>query len=280
MTHAVKSITALSQGVLVLQRLHATGALTLADLHRQTGTPKATLLRILKTLGESGAVWQRMVDGAWVPSFSLADMAGRMDREHELVEVASPVLADLTARVEWPSVLAVPHLMTHMEVLETNAARADFDRIPLGPVGFQVNMLRSASGRAFIAFCEAPVREAILETLRRSDRKGDRLARLPERVAAIRAETRAPCFGLRDPDFGGHFDEGRSTHDDGRESLALPIRLGLHVPATLNITWTRRALPPARALALLVPRAREVAAEIARRRGHCVSLVETAAAEG
>lgn len=279
MTHAVKSITALSRGLLVLQRLQATGALTLADLHRQTGIPKATLLRILKTLGESGAVWQRMVDGAWVPSFSLAEMAGRMDREHQLVEVASPVLADLTARVEWPSVLAVPRL-THMEVLETNAARAYFDRIPLGPVGFQVNMLRSASGRAFIAFCEAPVREAILETLRRSERKGDRLARLPERVAAIRAETRAQGFGLRDPDFGGHFDEGRSTHDDGRESLALPIRLGPHVPGTLNITWTRRALSRARALALLVPRAREAAAEIARRMGHGVSPDETAAAEG
>ncbi|QYZ69130.1 helix-turn-helix domain-containing protein [Neotabrizicola shimadae] len=279
MTHAVKSITALSRGLLVLQRLQAAGALTLADLHRQTGLPKATLLRILKTLAEAGAVWQRMVDGAWVPSFSLAEMAGRMDREHQLVEVASPVLADLTARVEWPSVLAVPRL-THMEVLETNAARAYFDRIPLGPVGFQVNMLRSASGRAFIAFCEAPVREAILETLRRSERKGDRLARLPDRVAALLAETRAQGFGLRDPDFGGHFDEGRSTHDDGRESLALPIRLGPHVPGTLNITWTRRALPRARALALLVPAAREAADEIARRMGHGVSPDETAATEG
>jgi len=243
-THAVKTISALSRGLLVLQRLQAAGALTLADLHRQTGLPKATLLRILKTLAEAGAVWQRMVDGAWVPSFSLAEMAGRMDREHQLVEVASPVLADLTARVEWPSVLAVPRL-THMEVLETNAARAYFDRIPLGPVGFQVNMLRSASGRAFIAFCEAPVREAILETLRRSERKGDRLARLPDRVAALLAETRAQGFGLRDPDFGGHFDEGRSTHYDGRESLALPIRLAPHVAGTLNITWPRRALPRA-----------------------------------
>ena len=279
MTHAVKIISALSRGLLVLQRLQAAGALTLADLHRQTGLPKATLLRILKTLAEAGAVWQRMVDGAWVPSFSLAEMAGRMDREHQLVEVASPVLADLTARVEWPSVLAVPRL-THMEVLETNAARAYFDRIPLGPVGFQVNMLRSASGRAFIAFCEAPVREAILETLRRSERKGDRLARLPDRVAAVLAETRAQGFGLRDPDFGGHFDEGRSTHDDGRESLALPIRLGPHVAGTLNITWTRRALPRARALALLVPAAQEAAGEIARRMGHGVSPDETASTEG
>ncbi len=278
MPHAVKSVAALSRGLAVLQRLQAARALTLADLHRQTGLPKATLLRILKTLAEAGMVWQRMVDGAWVPSFSLAETAGRMDREHQLVEIASPVLADLTARVEWPSVLAVPRL-THMEVLETNAARAYFDRIPLGPVGFQVNMLRSASGRAFIAFCEAPVREAILDTLRRSDRKGDRVARSPERLAAILSETRSQGHGLRDPDFGGHFDEGRSTHDDGRDSLAVPIRLGPHVPGTLNITWARRALRRDRALALLVPAAWEAAAEIARRMGHDISSSETPTAE-
>lgn len=274
MDYAVKSIAALARGLTVLQRLQTAGALPLADLHRQTAIPKATLLRILKTLAEAGMVWQRMVDGAWVPSYSLAELAGRIDREQRLVEVASPVLARLTARIEWPSVLAVPRL-THMEVIETNAARAYFDRIPLGPVGFQVNMLRSASGRAFIAFCEAPVREAVLEALRRSDRKGDRLAHSPERLAAILAETRAQGFGLRDPDFGGHFDQGRSLQDDGRESLAVPIRLGPHVPGTLNITWTRRALKRDRALALLVPAAREASEEIARRMGQGVSSGET-----
>jgi len=134
-----------------------------------------------------------------------------------------------------------------MEVLETDAARADFDRIPLGPVGFQVNMLRSASGSAFIAFCEAPVREAILETLRRSDRKGDRLARLPERVAAIRAETRAQGFGLSDPDFWWPLRRRPQHARRWPRKPSLPIRLGPHVPGTLNITWTRRALPPARA---------------------------------
>ena len=148
----VKSIHALARGLEVLQILQTSGALTLADLYRLTGIPKASLLRILKTLMEAGFIWQRMVDDAWVPSFSLAELAGRMDRESQLVEVASPVLAALTAEIEWPSVLAVPRL-SHMEVLETNAARAYFDHIALGPVGFQVNMLRSASGRAFIAFC-------------------------------------------------------------------------------------------------------------------------------
>ena len=260
----VKSINALARGLEVLQILQSSGALTLADLYRLTGIPKASLLRILKTLMQRGFIWQRMVDDAWVPSFSLAELAGRMDRESQLVEVASPVLAALTAEIEWPSVLAVPRL-THMEVLETNAARAYFDHIALGPVGFQVNMLRSASGRAFITFCEAPLREAILETLRRSDRPGNRMARSAEHVAQILTETRAHGFGLRDPDFGGDFDKGRAQADDGRDSLGLPIRLGNHVPGTLNITWTRRVMKRDRAIQLLAPPALRAAEEIARR---------------
>jgi IclR family transcriptional regulator, mhp operon transcriptional activator len=260
----VKSIHALARGLEVLHLVQSAGALTLADLHRLSGIPKASLLRILKTLMEQGFVWQRMMDAAWVPSFSLAELAGRMDRESQLVEVASPVLAALTAEIEWPSVLAVPRL-THMEVIETNVTRAYFDRIAVGPMGFQVNMLRSASGRAFVAFCEAPVREAILETLRRSDRKGNRMARSAEYVAQVLAETRAQGFGLRDPDFGGDFDEGRSVADDGRESLGVPIRLGNHVAGTINITWTRRVLRRDRAVTLLVPPAWRAAADVSAR---------------
>ena len=260
----VKSIHALARGIEVLQLLQGSGALSLADLHRLSGIPKASLLRILKTLLESGVVWQRLADEAWVPSYSLAELAGRMGRENQLVEVASPVLAQLTKEIEWPSVLAVPRL-THMAVIETNSGRTYFDNIALGPLGFEVNMLRSASGRAFVSFCEAPVREAVLESLRRSDRPGNRLAQSAAYVAQMLAETRALGFGLRDPDFGGNFDEGRAVADDGRDSLGVPIRLGHHVPGTLNITWTRRVLKREKAIALLAPKALASAAEISRR---------------
>ncbi|MCC0078993.1 MAG: helix-turn-helix domain-containing protein [Rhodobacter sp.] len=239
MADAVKTIRALSRGLEVLHVLQTSGALSLHELHRQTGLPRATLLRILKTLRERGLVWQRMADDAYAASFSLAELAGRMDRDMALVEVASPILESLSDRIRWPSVLAVPRL-THMEVIETNASRAYFDQIALGPVGFRVNMLRSASGRAYVTFCEAPVREAILDALRRSDHPGDQGARAPDYVAHLMRETTAQGYGLRDPDFGGDFDRGRAVVDDGRESLAVPIRLGTHVPGTLNITWTRR----------------------------------------
>jgi IclR family mhp operon transcriptional activator len=260
----VKSIAALARGVRVMQLLQSHGPMGLADLHRVTAIPKASLLRILKTLRDSGIVWQRLADDAWAASFVLADLAGQMDREQRLAEVASPVLAALTAAIEWPSVLAVPRL-THMAVIETNAAHAYFGSIPLGPLGFAVNMLRSASGRAFLAFCEPPVRDAILAALARSDRRGDALARSPDHVARVLSDTRARGFGLRDPDFGGDFDVGRAQVDDGRDSLAVPVRQAGQTIATLNVTWTRRVLPAARAVALLAPPALRAAEEIGQR---------------
>ena len=260
----VKSIAALARGVQVLQMLQGAGALTLADLHRLSGIPKASLLRILKTLKEQGMIWQRMVDDAYVPSYSLAELAGRMDREHALVEVASPVLEALSDRIKWPSVLAVPRL-THMEVLETNAPRAYFDMIPLGPVGFRVNMLRSASGRAYLASCEAGVREAILDALRRSEHPGDRVARDPAYVVRLIDEARAQGYALRDPDFGGDFDAGRAVADDGRDSLGVAIVLDNHVPGAINITWSRRVFKRDKAVAQFADAAREAAAEIAAR---------------
>lgn len=257
----VKTIRALARGLDVLRILQTAGPLTLHALYQHSGIPKASLLRILKTLMEQGLVWQRMLDDAYVPSYSLAELAGRLNREHALVEVASPVLKALSDEIHWPSVLAVPRL-THMEVLETNVAHSYFDNIALGPSNFAVNMLRSASGRAFLSFCEDPVREAVLDKLRASERKGDRLAQSEAYVEKLLAETRARGFGLRDPDFGGDFDEGRAKVDDGRDSLAVPIRLGQHVPATLNITWSKRAFGREKAVETLAKPALDAVAKI------------------
>jgi IclR family mhp operon transcriptional activator len=247
----VKSIASLSRGLKVLQLMQVTGAASLNDLHRLTGYPKATLLRILRTLWEQGMIWKRIHDGYYIASYSLAELATRTDRDTRLVELASPHLARLTEEVLWPSILAVPRL-THMELLETNVPRSYFNEIPLGPLGFQINMLRSAAGRAYIAHCDPASRAATLEALRKGGRKGDRYASSETFIQHMVAQTRADGFGLRDPDFGGHYDADRIEVDDGRDSLAVPIYAGGQVLATLNVTWSMRALSRAQAVERLV----------------------------
>jgi IclR family mhp operon transcriptional activator len=260
----VKTIRALSRGLDVLGHIQASGGLSLADIHRRTGLPKATLLRILLTLQDGGLIWQRIVDDAWLSSYTPHERARQLDDVAYLLEVASPILADMTRRVDWPSILAVPRL-DHMEVIETNSPRSYFHHIPLGPVGFQINMLLSATGRAYLGFCPEAERAAALARLRRSERPGDALARNEAWVERTLAATRQQGFGARSPRFGGDFDRPRSEWDDGRNSIAVPILLNGRVPGVINLTWIKKVATARQVVEAHLPTLKAAAAAIAER---------------
>jgi len=238
--YKVKPIQALERGLQVLAVLREMGAASLHDLHRGTGIPKPSLTRILYTLYREGLVWQRMADGAFLPSHIMLQR-GRLDDTAWLVEIASPVLEKLCERVMWPSVLSVPRL-DHMEVVETNSPRAHFDELPAGPIGFRANILRSASGRAYLAFCPDAEREAVLRRLRDRDVAGHELARDAAGVRRMVTATRRRGYSVRAPDFGGHYSKTRREADDGRSSIAMPVRSDGHVLGCINLTWRRKAL--------------------------------------
>jgi IclR family mhp operon transcriptional activator len=166
---------------------------------------------------------------------------GRLDDAAWLVEIASPVLEKLCERVMWPSVLSVPRL-DHMEVVETNSPRAHFDELPAGPIGFRANILRSASGRAYLAFCPDAEREAVLRRLRDRDVAGHELAHDAAAVRRMVTATRRRGYSVRAPDFGGHYSKTRREADDRRNSIAMPVRSDGHVFGCINLTWRRKAL--------------------------------------
>ncbi|WP_448624731.1 helix-turn-helix domain-containing protein [Geodermatophilus sp. URMC 64] len=238
--YRVKPIDSLSRGLQVLEVLQEVRAASLHDLHLATGIPKPTLTRILKTVHQHGLVWQRMVDGAFLPSHTLQRRA-ESDDDAWLVEIASPVLEELSSRVRWPSVLSVPRL-DHMVTLETNSSRTYFDGLPPRPHGYRVNMLGSASGRAYLSFCPEPELEAVLARLRLKEGPAYRLARDDAAVRKLVATTRRRGYAVRAPDFGGDHDRPRSEVDDGRESIAMPIRLGDRVVGCINLTWRRQIM--------------------------------------
>ena len=238
--YKVKPIQSLERGLQVLAKLREMRAASLHDLHLGTGIPKPTLTRILYTLYRQGLVWQRMADGAFLPSHLMLQR-GRLDDTAWLVEIASPVLERLCERVMWPSVLSVPRL-DHMEVVETNSPRAYFDELPAGPIGFRANLLRSASGRAYLAFCPDAERDAVLRRLRDRDVAGHEMAHDSAAVRRILAATRRRGYSVRAPDFGGHYSKTRREADDGRSSIAMAVRSGGHVLGCVNLTWRRKAL--------------------------------------
>ncbi|OGA19045.1 MAG: transcriptional regulator [Betaproteobacteria bacterium RIFCSPLOWO2_02_FULL_66_14] len=264
LSYKVKTIRALERGLEVLQLLQATNAASLHDLHRATGLAKATLMRVLLTLERRGLVWQRMADGAYLPRHTPQARSRHVDDEHRLSEVASPVLERLVRRVDWPSILAVPRL-DYMEVIETNRPRSYFHHIALGPIGFRINILRSATGRAYLAFCGEAEREAVLARLRASHRAGGAPPRSATAVARMLNETRRQGYAVRQPDFGGHFDKPRSEWDDGRNSIALPIAVGGPVIGCVNLTWIAKVAPVQEIVRRHLASLREAVEEISHR---------------
>jgi len=215
----------------------------------------------LRTLIGRNFIWQRVADGAYLPS----RRAGRIppNREARLVEIASPLMIDLCETVRWPSVLAVRR-GPEMVVIETNRPRSTTPHFALGPVGFRVPMLSSSTGRAYFAFCGADEREEILALLRAAEHpppaSGDRAW-----LARLVAMTQAQGYGAREPAYRPDQPEAAWPADDGRNSIAVPVIVAGRVVATMNLTWSRRTSAAGPIVAAHFPPLRDAAAEMARR---------------
>lgn len=220
----------------MLDALHAAeSGMSLQDLHAATSIPKATLLRVLVTLEQHGAIWRRHIDGAFYASHSLQRRSHAPDPASRLVECAADELDSLQAKVQWPSDIAIRSAYG-MTLCETNRT-SSYITVHKDKLGFEISMVRSAVGRAYLAFCTAEEREEILAGLRNSDRPGDALARHPVELNAILERTRRLGYGVRDPEFGGDYDAPKARHDDRLAAIAVPIPKdgGLH--GCLNMVW-------------------------------------------
>ncbi len=232
----VKTIAALQKGLIVLDAVQTHGSgLSLQELHDSTAIPKATLLRVLLTLEQHGLVWRRHVDGCFCASHTSLRAAADIAPTEQLAECAADELDSLQAKIQWPSDLAVRHEFG-MRLCETNRTTS-YITVHKDKLGFEINMLRSAVGRAYLSFCSDDEREQILAGLKHSERPGDLLARSPTRLRTIIDETRRRGYATRDPGFGGHYDKTKSQHNDRLSALAVPILREGGVHGCLNIVW-------------------------------------------
>lgn len=230
----VKTVRALERGLDVLLEVQSRKAASLHELHLATGLPKATLLRMLMTLGRKGLVWQRLADGAYLPHVDSVARAQVTSVEH-IAEIASPHMKALSTRVAWPSVLAAPRL-DHMEIIETNSPLFKLDSAILGPIGVKLSYIHTATGRAYLAACGDAEREAIIDRLRAKDApEGSE-----EELRQILRQARERGYATRDPLHPWPDRSKQLVLRDGRRSMAVPIMAGGSPIATINVTWPAR----------------------------------------
>lgn len=227
---AVKSINALRRGLDVLMAIEGASAITFSELHRQTGLPKATLLRVLKTLLESRRISYNETQRRYVPaSYGGVDSDAALERWDALVEIAAPVCQALQRQVHWPVDLAVRDGQA-MLVLDALRSPNGF-AVNYRALGFRPPMLLSSLGRCYLAFCPAAERAQILAGFAHSSNEVDIQARRPERIQRLLSAAARQGYATRDP------SPTEMESPDRFGALSVPVFREQQVAVCISISW-------------------------------------------
>lgn len=234
----MKTIESLERGLEVLRSLEEYRGQSLADLHRQTGMPKSSLLRILNTLEKAGYAWKAISDSQYRRSISLASRKRSDELTTLISEIAAPFLSQLRQKVLWPSDILVVR-DCQLELGESSRRQSNLG-VTLYEIGARVDMILSAPGRAYLAFCSPEERDAVLLRIEANPSPIARSRQvLQHELSDILAQTRRCGYGSRDAQFGGR-NVDIDEFDDGLDAIAVPISCKGNVIACMNLVWPRK----------------------------------------
>lgn len=213
----------------VLLALNAAPVCTLDQLHRKTGLPKPTLVRLLETLESKGMVAHAPQYGAYSLNSGVRALSAGYHGEPRIVQAAMAPMNDLTRLFKWPVALAVP---------DRDSVVIRYSTIPHSPlallhssVNMRLSMVGRALGRGYLAFCTLAERRALLEMLQYSEREEDAIAREEEQIRELLDRNRKQGFAMRLPGV-------RPVSN----TIAVPVYEGRRVVASMGLTWISSVL--------------------------------------
>ena len=249
---STRPIRALHRGLDVLTELNRLERAPINALANAVELPRTTTFRILETLRLAGYVERDPHDDCYRPTVRVRALSDGFDDEAMIAHLAKPHLEALCAQIVWPMAIATP-AGAAMMIRETTDHQSPLALERFG-AGVRVPMLTSAPGRAYLAFCSAAQRSALLESLARSSQPEDRLARDRPEVEQLLQQTRNQGYGVAQ----------RARRVSQETSLAIPVQANGRVLATISIRFAETAVPTPTAVEKFLPKMREVAAEIER----------------
>jgi IclR family mhp operon transcriptional activator len=247
---STRPIRALNRGLDVLTQLNRVERAAINTLAGAVGLPRTTTYRILETLRLAGYVERDAHDDCYRPTIMVRALSDGFDDEALISHIAKPLLASLGAQIVWPVAVATP-LGATMMIRETTDRESPL-ALEQYSAGVRVPMLASAAGRAYLAFCSAPQRDALLELLARSPLPEDRIARDRIEVERLLSETRSQGFGMTH----------RARRVSEETSLAIPVGGKDRILATVTVRYAATAVPLRTAVEQFLPKMREVAKKI------------------
>jgi IclR family mhp operon transcriptional activator len=220
----------IERGLTVLKVIHASGAISLAQLAARTGLPKPTLLRICATLEAQRWLNRRKNDGFYQIGSAFPRADGMPNLVDRLVAVSKTELVKLSEETGLAVDLAAHIGSGRTEIVDSTRS---FSRHGIFPdvVGFRPSPFHSALGLAYLKALSSDERSQVLQKLSKTlpSRELLGLAQLPKLLQAISQQGYAARVT-------GHW--GRAV-DYGAlpGAIAVPILAGREAVGAMNLVW-------------------------------------------
>lgn len=191
-----KFIATLAKGLNLLRVFQARiGPLSNKELVELSGYPKATVSRMTYTLVKTGYLNQR-ADGLFEISPRVLSLGYPLLVSQRVRSIAHDYMAEIAALGNYTLALAVPDGLSMVYIDECTGSSMNKLRLD---VGARIEMVRSSSGRAYLAAIDSARREQYFELFQRS--YGDQWAELCPRVEQSIDEVQTRGFCLVDREW-------------------------------------------------------------------------------
>ncbi len=230
----------------VLRELNRKRVTSVKDLHEATGLPKATIVRLLKTLCDAGYATNDRRQGGYQVTSNVKALSCGYHGDPLVVEAARAWAIEFTRKYRWPIAVAT---LEEQKMVVRFSTITDSPNSPFhGTINLQLELLTRALGRAYLAFCPPDEREILLDLL------GVREAAARQAAQDMLRRINRAGFALRDP-----MTEPRSSN-----TMAMPVMMGETVLATVGMTYFNTAYTIDQAVAKFREPLRDLCSRIKR----------------
>lgn len=232
-----------SRALALLRSMNLRPVSAVAELARDTGISKPSIVRLLAILIEDGYVQRAPRAGSYMLTREVLSLSAGFADDSTLVNIARPVMEDLTRDISWPAALGI---------LEAGHMVVRHSTIPSSPLAWfrttlhmRLSLTGSAMGQAHLASCPPRVRAQLLAAAGVSDRN---CAELSEEFFG---RVRERGYGLR-----------LATTDQPTFSISVPVLARNKAVASLSVTIFARAMTVDQAVGRYLEKMRTAAAAI------------------
>jgi IclR family mhp operon transcriptional activator len=221
-------VEAVQRAIEILRIVNQLRVASVKDIFSATGFPKPTIVRMLETLIADGYVARDDMCNGYRVTSRVQELNAGYGSVSLVIEASRPWLIDLTQRLKWPCGISTRE--GNSLVLQFSTAAISPWSYPYTRVGAHMDIMGTASGRVYLAFCGDEERESILESYVSNPAH----AGLEHAVdlEGLLQRTRRDGYALRD----------RNLAPLRTLSLAMPIRVDGRVLAVSSISFYRSAV--------------------------------------